>query len=128
MAVYRHADGGEYRRVIPHEVRSLDARVYWIPDEEEPIGRGGEVVLYLPWDGEMPADLAAQGFECYATPISRWLRRFEDVTPPFAEVLAQVQALFAEGWTPGPCIVEGCEVERDRPFTACMRHTLDMVD
>ena len=76
-ALYQHSSGNLYRRIDPP---ATIAEVYWMPErpgEPQPLR---DAVFYVPSSGEMPPHLAAEGCTCYATPLSRWNRRFSEVT------------------------------------------------
>jgi len=119
VTVYRHANGGMYWRINESGTGiGPGDRVFWVPDDA-PCPRGGEVVLYVPEGGRMPDDLREKGFTCYATPLTRWQRRFVDASMTFAEALDDARRAFMEGWTPGPCDEPGCVRERCAPFSCC---------
>lgn len=128
MPVYQHANGNLYQRLDECGISLGPGQevAYWIPDEEAPAGRGAAVVLYVPEGGQMPDELAAQGYGAYATPLSRWDRRFKDVSPSMSTTLENIHAFLSEGWTEGPCEIEGCEEQRCKPFVMCWGHVKEM--
>lgn len=72
MTTYRHALGGLYVLVDPAQ-HLTSAR--WVPDKKRPDASPGPVVFYAP----ASAALIPDGCTCYATPLSRWHRRFTEV-------------------------------------------------
>lgn len=71
-SVYRHAEGGLYRKVVIHNQHAVAVQVgAMLPDERR--------VYYVPASGVMPDDMRLRFLDCFVTGESRWAQRFSPV-------------------------------------------------